>query len=341
MTSVTVRVPGKVMLAGEYSVLKGGACLSSTVDGFLTARITLQSRDSFEVSSNLWQKPVIVDDGYHRSKETKNILADTVSFARQHFKLGGGALKINSQLDIRHGFGSSSALRLAVLGAFNYLSNPSQADPLLDAQALAYDLQKSHQKNASGYDILTQHHGGLIRYQPNSRQWPGKVTKIKCSDNIYLNDEVHILVGGKGAPTKKVMNDTLLWLQESKRFEALQKASEQLIERFQKVLESDCIKGIAKDLTPYVKQQRRCLEDSPHYPSQVAQTLMRIEGCDKTWSYKTTGAGGEDALLIFANRDVLDLILKGLSREGWHLSPYGFSNKGSEIIAPSAQQEEQ
>ena len=29
--TIRVRVPGKIMLAGEYAVLAGGACLASTV----------------------------------------------------------------------------------------------------------------------------------------------------------------------------------------------------------------------------------------------------------------------------------------------------------------------
>ena len=54
MTGWRIKVPGKIMLAGEYSVLHGGKALAATIDAYLTATIT--DSQQAVLNSNLWSK---------------------------------------------------------------------------------------------------------------------------------------------------------------------------------------------------------------------------------------------------------------------------------------------
>ena len=49
------------------------------------------------------------------------------------------------------------------------------------------------------------------------------------------------------------------------------------------------------------KAHRLILEQMPMFPTQIAKCLEGVEGKDKTWSYKTSGSGGEDALIVIGS----------------------------------------
>lgn len=87
-------------------------------------------------------------------------------------------LHIDTGIDHRHGFGSSSALRLGIIAAIKILAKQKffknhklielNIDEKESIALRAVEYQRADQTLASGYDIITQLMGGLIEYKSNS-----------------------------------------------------------------------------------------------------------------------------------------------------------------------------
>ena len=156
---LTVKVPGKVMLCGEYHVLARGArALAFTLDAYLEVyvRYGTTMREELTLHSNLWDAPRQIN----AETVSDNMLVATVVELLPSGQHRVEELRVTSQLHPSFGFGSSSALRLALVYAA-YLQ--AQGDSLLIPPAKrwqlagrAFALQKKSQRFASGYDVATQ-----------------------------------------------------------------------------------------------------------------------------------------------------------------------------------------
>lgn len=336
MNTISVSVPGKIMLAGEYSILRGGHALAATVNSYLTVNIqALHKREEnrkdakFNVSSNLWLKNKVLKPSDVKNKDTRlDPLLDTICYSFSTMKFFAGNLHIDSDLNVSHGIGSSSALRLAVLLAMNALGSENY----LKAHTVDWDLvregfllQKRHQSFASGYDFATQAAGGLVLMEPprNDADWPGTLKKFPHLVK-KLNLHFHPFVGGKGATTKMVTSETMLWLNKIKMWDKLKDFSNQLITSLLAFLE-DSSKENSQIVMDMLKWQRQFFAPAPHFPTNLVKILEALPGCDQTWSFKTTGAGGEDAILVFgAKEKIKSIVAPALASLGWKAADFKF-----------------
>ena len=115
MSHCQVKVPGKVMLAGEYTVLEGGPALACTVDRFLTVTIDEKPISGIQVDSTLWPETKHVTS----ATESVEPLLQSVAFAANTYGANGYHLSVDSDLDLSFGLGSSSACRLGALMGIN------------------------------------------------------------------------------------------------------------------------------------------------------------------------------------------------------------------------------
>lgn len=363
---ISVFVPGKLMLCGEYDVLFGGTSLSCSTTHGMT--IVLSPADDANspvcIASSLWPEEIQILDPYEDYSESPLLDAVVQCFRRFALPFRGLRLAVSSQLDPRHGVGSSSALRLGVATACHlanlWLKNANQHVDISmpraldtrsgewDAVRFAYKLQRTAQKKASGYDFVTQFLGGVIAFSPPQQaleasglplttQWPGQVI---CLDDTLpmatdtLNSVFDIYVGGKGAATGAHIKDCLTYLSAEPSKRELARVTRELdfslrktiskVPAEQKLSPGDQIEA-SGELYRAMGQHRRLFESLPHFPSQVGQSLGALPGLDETWSYKTTGAGGEDALLV-AGEKARRLEVEGvLSTLGWYPAPFQFA----------------
>jgi hypothetical protein len=139
---------------------------------------------------------------------------------------------------------------------------------------------------------------------------------------------LHIYVGGSGAPTGPVTKSTLAWLEASGKTAALKAANEAL---------TDAILAAAGDQTKVpamiaaATAQRRILEDGPHSPTGLIAELAALPGEGIAWSFKPTGAGGEDAVLLLGPRSALEAPARWLAAHGWRRLDPAFTGRGAEI----------
>jgi phosphomevalonate kinase len=344
---VTVTVPGKVMLAGEYTVLAGGAALAATIDRRLTVTVThAPGLGGCRVHSDLWAAPRLVEWGMDGGEP----LVAAVARGMRLYGVSDCEVAVRSELDPRHGVGSSAALRLGVMAALSAVGAPPRRrrgrTALWNAALEAFRLQREHQRQASGYDIATQVKGGLTLFTPGhaaagargpvAEDWPGATTSFTRTEMQALKELVHVYVGGAGAPTGPVLQDTLAWLDRSGRLPRLESATATLLAALGRALAGPS-DASASGLARACAAHRAVFAGSPHFPEALAGGLAALAGESERWSFKTTGAGGEDALLLFGRRAALAPAHAYLAERGWHSLGAAFTSTGARVTvhAPS------
>ena len=211
------------------------------------------------------------------------------------------------------GFGSSSAIRLGLLIALHSLKHrtPSSQEACWAMGKHAFQLQKSQQKIASGYDLATQLSGGLVHIQPTA-EWPGKVTRL-CPPEI-ADSWLHFWRGGRGNPTGATIHSTTEFLKRTDGYEAFIQQMNRLVETLKNRLLG------AMDLSYVIREAATCrmmMEPCPDFPTGLATGLKSLPGVDQTWTFKTTGAGGEDALLLIGEEHHLAPAFQYLRDHHW------------------------
>ncbi len=325
MKSVLVSVPGKIMLAGEYSVLSQGQALAATISGRLRVNVIRDvGSTATTVYSNIWKKPQTVS----HADTPNDPLLEAVAFGMKAFDFCGGRVEVDSCLPVSYGVGTSSAVRIATL-----LGLARFAGKTIDPWQVIRDalsLQRKHQGHASGYDMATQYLGGVISFRSlntESQSWPGCFKDLGQEALARLGSSVIAMVGGKGAPTGQILGKTKGWLAECGRIEELSRLSSRLIHTWEKFLATQRTSRL--ELFQDIANHRKVFVGSPAYPENLFRHLESISGCDKSWTFKATGAGGEDAILLVGEPSLLSEPISLFKKMGWHKMPFDFSSQGT------------
>lgn len=320
---VTARVPAKLMLAGEYTVLAGGHALAATVDLWLTAHIRTSTTPGLRIGSNIWPEARLIAAESDAKALRGTPLMHAAVVAAQTYGLApyatehGLEVHIDSSIDVSHGIGSSSALRLAVAMGMRAMAEqlghsvehiPDYGDAQWGAARLAWTLQRDSQGGASGYDIITQMCGGLVVLQgtDDPKTWPGQPKSYDASQLRYLDRLVRIYVGGQGAPTGALLRTNRAYLSAQEGlWQELMSASQALVTAF------DVALSYPEDQHSYFELMSRCqkhrllFEGSPGFPRGIDQALMHVPGLDHDFTWKPTGAGGDDAIILIGRPERL------------------------------------
>lgn len=181
---LTVKVPGKLMVAGEYAVLeKNQPLVVMAVDRFVyakikkseTNRLTLEKFGLFALE---WKK---IDNKIHIDTENKHVLfvkqAMTIALAylnEQNIYPDPFTLTVDSELDdasgIKYGLGSSAAVVTATVSAILTAFLSEQPTDLLVFKTAAI-AHVTIQGSGSGADIAASVYGGLLEYSAFQAQW--------------------------------------------------------------------------------------------------------------------------------------------------------------------------
>ncbi len=328
MGVVQVRMPGKIMLAGEYAVLRGGACIACALEPHL--EVSCAPHEGYRLTSTLWDTPQVFSlPQLEALPEDCEPFAQVVQEAERRWLLGGADIEVRSGLEVKAGLGSSSALRGCVLAALAHLrieGTPRPSVPISSQENLIQAvtrLQRVTQGAASGYDIATQVHGGLLWMIPET----GDIRAL-AADPVRFETFFDVWTGGKGAPTGPTMYDTLAWLDQEDLWPDLLTHSQAIVDG---LVDFFAGKMSVADLLKEMGRYRQFFADSPHFPTSVAAELEALPGLDASWSYKTTGAGGEDSLLVLGHPEARKSAGACLQRLGWYRLPGKWGVAGIEI----------
>ncbi|MFW7377475.1 MAG: mevalonate kinase [Oligoflexus sp.] len=329
MKAVNVQVPGKIMLAGEYAVLHGAPCLSCAVD----VRMNIQAQKAtagYTVYSDFWDASWSLDAVPSAFQD--NILIQVLQWCRDNWQLPPFDIKVQSDFAVQDGLGSSTALRLGTLAALQNLFalETIETDPWY-LPRLVWQMQLKEQSFASGYDVITQFLGSWVEFQADEKNWPGKPQQIAFGHKP--NEWIHIYRGGRGAPTKTVGSRTKDWLSEHKLWPDLLNISNELVAIFRQTLSAEQTE--LKELLPALQQLQNLFLPSPDYPLALHQSLAALPGFQTLWTYKTSGAGGEDAIILIGRQEDLSPAFQSLKNLGWSRLPYALGAERLKITADS------
>jgi len=332
-TELIVEVPGKVMLCGEYHVLTCGArALAFALNTYLEVYVRYGTtvRESLTLHSNLWGEPRQIDASTARD----DMLSTTVCELMPAGKHRVEEIRVTSQLNPQHGFGSSSALYLALTfiaylqrRGGNLIVPPAKRWQLAGQ---AFELQKQSQGLASGYDVATQFVGGIVAYRSGGGQWPYRHTvQVFADEDLHrkLSEVVHLFIGGQGADTTTVMCDTQDWI-DTQGHSSMITTTTALQRAFADTLHD---LNNLRTLIEATAQWRRWFSASPHFPAPIEAALRTIRGRDRKWSWKTSGAGGEDALIVIGYREDITAVSACLVALGWHGFDYSIAQHGMQL----------
>ncbi|WP_426349048.1 phosphomevalonate kinase [Alloiococcus sp. CFN-8] len=183
----TIKVPGKLMIAGEYAVLEPGyKAVVVAVDRHITTEVRLASSNSL-VLSQLGFNDVTWE--YSGEEIVFNIQDEKLCFIQNALKVSHRYLKdinksplpftlsIISDLNDpetgkKYGLGSSAAIVTSVISAFLYIHGEYNGkEDLIKIFKLSAMAHVITQRNGSGADIAAACFGGWIQYSSYSSLW--------------------------------------------------------------------------------------------------------------------------------------------------------------------------
>lgn len=334
-SAVAVSTPGKLILMGEHAVVYGRPALVAAIDLRLTARFAPQPgevvhldlpglRHSEDLSWNglrtyaravreRWegyaQRPAAQgfrelrgDDPAHVVKVALGEAGEWLAAATGN-RLGGLRLRIDSELPIGSGFGSSAATATSVIAGC--LAAHGHADPTIPAdlvciERLALDVERRQHGLPSGVDGATVLYGGVLW----ARRLPeGALERERITARSPLLDRLRVYDTGTPAdPTGAVVAAVRERRdRDPARFEELLDRMETATRRFRAALEQPEGDNPDRDLH-LIREHEACLEALGVVPDEIRAVVRRVEG--EGGAAKISGAGalrgpGGGSLLVY------------------------------------------
>lgn len=348
---VKTSVPGKTLISGEYSILEGSNGLSFAVDKRLNCYVSYSK--GIKIKSNFCNFEEIYKN--YNDIKIKNdkfdILRNAVHKALINNDLNNVSIEINSEIDPSYGIGSSSALIISIISSLRiYKEIIKKGDKfknkdlmslekyLSDAK-VGFNWQRENQKRASGYDFLTEVVGGFVAFESGIVHkkdiWLYEFNHI---NTVYdKNKYFRLYVGGKGAPTTSTTNRTYAQLKEKNLFISLKKINDKITNETTKFINNYEIKinnflYIIKDT--FKEHLNIISETDGKLPEKWVSHIISLEGFEKSFNFKSTGAGGEDALLFIGDFDSVPNLDSDLKKIGLHRLDCSIACEGiySEIL---------
>ncbi|AXI11062.1 phosphomevalonate kinase [Oceanobacillus zhaokaii] len=326
---MTIKVPGKLMIAGEFAVLEPYHNLAVlAVDRFVYAkiegdyenRLTLLDFQLENLAFDFINNKVNIAINDRRTR----FVGDAMTIALTYLKEQGlnpepFHLSIKSELDdesgVKYGLGSSAAVVTSVVTAI--LTKFLAAKP---AEELIFKLAAiSHvetQGNGSGADVAASSYGGLLRYASFQAEWlhseyiaSNSISDLVAKEWRYfsvkpmkLPQNIHFCVGwtGKPASTAKLV-DVIRQLKSDnlEQYEKFLHDSEAAVGTFFKGMEEESV----ADLLEGVKANRQALATVGKHANAPIETPLLATLCNLAEQFggagKPSGAGGGDCGIAF------------------------------------------
>lgn len=311
---IRASAPGKLMLAGEYSVTgAGGLALAVAVDRRLTVEV--------EPGGERW----LVCSEALRLTDAEPDMVPIVARALERVPglPSGGRVRILGDLGVgpaKLGLGSSAALVAATLGALSRVVR--DGSPALDeAMALHRAIQDGR---GSGYDVATAVTGGVTLFDARGSQ--ARARRVDWPRGLHAA----VFHTGAGASTVALLDRVACWMAEDP--EDMQAYLSPLIEETREFIEAWLAADVSRLLTAAAQVQEELdafdrAGEIGIYAGGQMQLLAAIE--DAGAIARTSGAGGGDCVWALSDRPGTLARAEALARSlGFARVPLGFPSEG-------------
>jgi phosphomevalonate kinase len=334
-SSYSVKVPGKLMIAGEYAVLEPNQkAVVVAVNRYVTACIKLSTQNNLSLpqlglEDITWK---ISDERvqFNVSDSRLSFIQNAISVASRFLQekpvlLRPFELQIKSELDDplsgqKYGLGSSAAVVVAVISAILHLHSggkePLALDEIFKLSAIGH---LKTQGSGSGADIAAAVYGGWLEYSAFSAKWildkleqGEKLTEIveEAWPNLFISpltppSMLQLVVGWtKAAAVTAPMIKSVQKFRENNLEvykEFLRESSMSVARLLQSFEINDCTEAINS-----LSQNRKALLKLGENADITIETekLKTLCSIGETFgSSKPSGAGGGDCGIAFLNGD--------------------------------------
>ena len=286
MTSIS-KAPGKIILFGEHFVVHGNRAILGAIDKYATVTSEKTNTENILISSSLGQASIQKDQDVDKVEKKFRpffYIAKQVITKNNFDK--GISIKIESDIPIGAGLGSSSACCVAATASILNLFDKSDEKEILE---LSIQAEKTIFTNSSGADCTVSVHGGIIEYQ-----------KEKGFSKIDIENELNFLIidSEQVHATDKVVEQVKKFKDEnSDIFSELCSEEERLITKALDSMKNNDLETIGK-----------CMAQNQMYLEQIGvsnDTLLSItKEIEKiTFGAKITGAGDGGCIIALTQKD--------------------------------------
>ena len=286
MTSIA-KAPGKIILFGEHFVVHGNRAILGAIDKYATVTSEKTNTENILISSSLGQASIQKDQDVDKveKKFRPFFYIAKQAIAKNNFDKGI-SIKIESEIPIGAGLGSSSACCVAAAASILNLFNNANDNEILE---LAIKAEKTIFPNSSGADCTVSVFGGIIEYQ-REKGFSKIDTENEFNFLIIDSEQVHV--------TDKVVERVKKFKEENENvFSELCSEEERLITKALDSLKNNDLETIGK-----------CIAQNQIYLEQIGVSndilLSIIKEIEKiTFGAKITGAGDGGCIIALTQKD--------------------------------------
>ena len=300
--------PGKLILTGEHAVVYGRPALAMAVNRNAQTFITMEGADetvSFDLPNLQAQKESFtlraLRDFHGRVERSyeeflagrmpiREVLRKPVDLFQYafvtvmdglHLKMGGGVnVRLNSNIPIGCGMGSSAATILSVLRGLGHYYRVDFRPEWYSRYSL--EVENMQHGKASGLDTYVSMHGGCVRFQNGEAQ------------ELPL-PRVPLYIVNTGTPASTTGEAVSAVAKRNGAGSPLWENFETVANHMQKALEHDDLKAFQRAL----RDNHRLLQEIGVVPGRVAEFVAEVEAAGA--AAKTCGAGavaGDNAGMV-------------------------------------------
>ncbi|SFB08452.1 phosphomevalonate kinase [Lentibacillus halodurans] len=328
-SSLTVQVPGKLMIAGEFAVLeKYQKLVVTAVNRFVFATIcegreNRLSLESFDLNDMEWQyesNTVHIKTNDKRVQFVEEAMTTVYRYlGENHLTPSPFHLAIRSELDDvsgrKYGLGSSAAVVTSVVAAMLHQFLPEKPSDSLIFKLAAIAHVKT-QGSGSGADVAASSYGGWLEYASFQADWlkeayltADSITELVNTDWRYfsadplkLPDHIYMCIGWTGSPAstpKLVEKISALNKTDSTLYQQFLTNSEEAVHTFLNGMRYENSSLIFEG----IRKNRHALAEVGKNAGAEIETPLLKTLCDLAEEHggagKPSGAGGGDCGIAF------------------------------------------
>ena len=298
MTSIA-KAPGKIIIFGEHFVVYENTAILGAINKYATVTTEKTNTDNILISSSLGQSSIKKDEDVSNvEKKFRPFFYIAKQVIEKNNFDKGIAIKIESDIPIGAGLGSSSACCVAAAASILNLFNNTDEKEVLE---LAINAEKTIFPNTSGADCTVSVFGGIIDYQKDNGY------KI-----IETNHEFDFIVvnSKKSHSTNIVVNRVNEFKNENKKiFDDLCGEESKLIEKAIDSLQKFDLETIGKCMA----QNQIFLEQLGVSNDLLLSIVKLVE--KETFGAKITGAGDGGCIIALTEKNKKDSVLEHIKVE--------------------------
>ena len=286
MTSIA-KAPGKIILFGEHFVVYQNKAILGAINKYATVTSEKTNTDNILVSSSLGQSSIQKDEDVSNiEKKFRPFFYIAKQVIEKNNFDKGITIKIESDIPIGAGLGSSSACCVAAAASVLNLFNITDENEVLE---LAIQAERTIFPNTSGADCTVSVSGGIIEYQ-KEKGFSKIETENEFNFIIIDSEQVH--------STDKVVERVRKFKENnSDVFTELCSEEERLIAKALDSMKKNDLETIGKCMA----QNQMFLEQIGVSNDELLSITKEIEKI--TFGAKITGAGDGGCIIALTQKD--------------------------------------